>query len=385
MQDCANSFDPATDKLDISVCRSYDEIAALVPEWLSLLAKKHEYAFYHHPAWALALKQTLVADSFCCVVIRIEGEMQAVLSFCSNARDSKKIGSPEHDHISLSDWVLSVPSVAKLIIENISGIVDAVARVGYTKLTLKSVPQTSCVVSGLTSNSAIERGSEAGGPWLFRTVTAKQSYWFDCSGAAESVEDYRGLPLSSKLKRNLRGRRKKLADRHNLQFIEVSGKEERLEALNEFFRLETLGWKGQQGQNTAIAGHQNLMEFYQALMQAEMPGWQPAINLLKADGQPIAAQFQVASSSCISLLKIAFDESWSDYSPGSLILEDCLLASFNKKEAKQLSLVTCPGWADRWHPHKTDVLNLSFYRNTVRGKVQVAFDDTKQQLKKIKS
>ena len=365
---CAND-------IDISVHRGKEDLLALVPAWLTLLGAKGEFAFYHHPAWFLALNDTLCEGTLNCVLIQREGSVLAILPFCERD-NSRVISSPSHDHISLGDWILRSPDILDIILGCLSQITHIINRSKWTKMALERVLGSSNVVKRVTQGNSRTELALENQTWSFRSREVRRSFWFDCTLPDGVTLSQRDLPLSSRLKRNLRTRRKKLSKLGEVSFEQCSDNTTRQQSLDEFLRIEATGWKGENGKGTAIANHKDLTEFYQSLMRIELPGWSPSVNQLKVGDQAIAAQFEIKTNSIVSLVKIAFDEHYSEFSPGSLALEDRLMSSLNNPDIDQLSLVTCPEWAKRWHPNETPVYNLNFYNSGVRGMVNAVVDDT---------
>ena len=152
---------------------------------------------------------------------------------------------------------------------------------------------------------------ERGYRLIVRTI--ERSPYVDTSGDWESYEAGR----SQKLLRELRRRRRRLESRGELTF-EVRGGEERLEELlEEGFRIEAAGWKGERG--LAIDSRPATREFY-----GEIARWAAGHGLLRLaflrlDGEPFAFDYAIEENGAHYLLKTGYDPSFRAEAPGQLL------------------------------------------------------------------
>ena len=138
------------------------------------------------------------------------------------------------------------------------------------------------------------------------------------------------------------------------------------ETLERFYRLEQSGWKGQKG--TAIACSRETRHFYDALARfAEQFGYL-SVYFLEHGGVIIAAHFGLTYAGKFYPLKIAYDETYSQYRPGHLIagavMEDCARRGIREFD-----------WLGHWSPAKaewtSDVRQQNFcyiFRDSLRGR-----------------
>jgi CelD/BcsL family acetyltransferase involved in cellulose biosynthesis len=118
----------------------------------------------------------------------------------------------------------------------------------------------------------------------------------------------------------------------------------------EFLTVENSGWKGRAGEATAIALHPQLECYYRRLLQAFGDRGDCELNLLRLNGQCIAAQFCVTMGGVWYLLKIGYDEQYAKHSPGSLLLEDVLVRLCANPEVKLANLASDASWHLNWNP-----------------------------------
>jgi CelD/BcsL family acetyltransferase involved in cellulose biosynthesis len=170
---------------------------------------------------------------------------------------------------------------------------------------------------------------EGGNAWDLYNVAADAGY---PSGAWESQRSpFIPLPpsydvlearLSSKFKANLRRRRRRLEERGAITVERVTGGLELEQRLEDCFALERSGWKGRKG--TAAAQSRRTRGFYTGLAHRAARGDYFSLFFLKVDGKPIASQYGLTRRGVYSLVMTCYDEAFSEYSPGHLLLEDVM-------------------------------------------------------------
>jgi CelD/BcsL family acetyltransferase involved in cellulose biosynthesis len=157
-----------------------------------------------------------------------------------------------------------------------------------------------------------------------------------------------------------RSRRFRHRLRHSWRELEKTGAVSlrRLEAadpeiLQQFYGLEQSGWKG--GRGTAIACTREMRQFYDSIANYAAQYGYLSLYFLHQGDAPLAAHFALTCGGGYYPLKVAFDETYSQYGPGHLIigavLQDCL--------ARGLSEFDCLGhwteakakWASQIRPH----------------------------------
>ncbi|HYV86241.1 MAG TPA: GNAT family N-acetyltransferase [Patescibacteria group bacterium] len=128
--------------------------------------------------------------------------------------------------------------------------------------------------------------------------------------------------LSSKFKANLRRRRRRLEERGTITVERVTGGLELEERLEDCFSLERSGWKGRQG--TAAGQSKRTRGFYTGLARHAAREDYLSLFFLKLDGKPIASQYGLTRRGVYSLVMTCYDEAFSEYSPGHLLLESVM-------------------------------------------------------------
>jgi CelD/BcsL family acetyltransferase involved in cellulose biosynthesis len=126
--------------------------------------------------------------------------------------------------------------------------------------------------------------------------------------------------LSSSSRKKLRQHRRRLGEKGSLT-SEIFGDPQQIRhALEDFMRIEASGWKGRQG--TALLCDPRNAAFIRKSMPAMAERGRASIHALYLDGKPISMQLVVRAGSAAFTWKTAYDESYQDFSPGMLLLED---------------------------------------------------------------
>lgn len=323
--------------------------------WIELFARLEQARFYQHPDWLLAANTHLLEGELEMACVYRQDQLILLLPWMG-CRHRHRFCAPTHDHLTLGDALidpmLTVPQARQAL---------------QAALDLAGSSQWDWRIGNVPEHSALVAAARSQPHWRARQV--RQSAWFDLAA--------RSTPGSGKLRRNLKRHRGRLEQQGRLQAQWLKAPDELDEGLTRFLELEDSGWKGHQGQGTAINDSAALRGFYQQLLTPGHAGMQAVIALLWLDDRCIAGQFGLISGNCLSLLKIAYDESFSSHSPGSLLLQDTAAHAIDVG-LQTLSLVSAPAWADRWHPEVEPVWHLGYYANNTGGRVLHTLDRLKQ-------
>jgi CelD/BcsL family acetyltransferase involved in cellulose biosynthesis len=135
------------------------------------------------------------------------------------------------------------------------------------------------------------------------------------------AETYQARAMAAKHRKEMRRRRKRLGELGTLTFDELGDGD--LETwLREFLELEASGWKGREG--TALGSHPADARFFQEMARASHRAGCLGATAIRLDGRPVAMQVMLRSGSLAYGFKIAYDESYSRYSPGVLLALDLI-------------------------------------------------------------
>ena len=212
------------------------------------------------------------------------------------------------------------------------------------------------------SRLARERGYRL----IVRTI--ERSPYVDTGGSWESYEGTR----SPKLLRELRRRRRRLESRGELTFV-VSGGEEGLEdLLEQGFRIESAGWKGERG--LAINSRPSTRAFY-----GEIARWAAAkgvlrLAFLRLDGQAFAFDYAIEENGAHYLLKTGYDPAFRADAPGQLLRYLMIQRAFAEGIQAYEFLGNDEPWKLEWADQVRERRMLQAFAPTLAGRVDwVAF------------
>lgn len=322
--------------------------------WLGLFETIPVARFYHHPDWFLAYDQHLSAEPLSLSVVE-KNEHTVALIIWQGASHARRCSIPCHDHLSLSEPLFDKDLSLMETKEAIQG-----------ALSTNHSQSWDWQFHNIPAHSPLYSANLDQANWFYRQ--SRTSAWFELKNEQ--------LPPAGKLRRNLKRLKNKLTEKGEVSAQWISAREELAGAFALFSQLEASGWKAKLSQSTAIAHNSDLLAFYKQLLSPEYRGLDPVITLLWVDDQCIAAQYALRTATTLSLLKIAYDEEYAQYSPGSLLLEN-VLAMAKTEGLDTVSLVTSPQWAERWHPQTEPVWHVTRYANNTGGLTLKSMDRLK--------
>ena len=283
--------------------------------------------------------------------------------FAVRSNTGTSLLSPAHDHLTLGDLLIH-PSLST------TDTTDAIAAVLQSDLAKRlefgNLPNSSTLMCAVSGRNVPSRNTNL---WVASAV--RETAWFDLHADAT-------VP-SGKLRRNLNRLERKLKEKGDVEYRFTAG-DELADAYQRFLQVEASGWKGTAGTETAILGNLQLEEFYGALLESQDDKLQGSINELYVNDQLVASQFSLCTGRHWYILKIAYDESYADYSPGSLLLH-ALIQHAENSGISRLSLVTNPPWAERWHPQTETVWRLVRHGSPLLAMGAKAFNEFKSQVR----
>lgn len=323
--------------------------------WLSLFSSISDARFYHHPDWFLAIDQHLSLPPLTLTSVEKSAKPIALLGWHASS-NKRRVATALHDHLSLGDILIH----KSLDCAEQSTAIDCALSAQNNNAwdwRIRNVPARSPLIHAIQSQKE----------WHIRR--SRSSAWFNL--------DDDPAPPAGKLRRNLKRLHNKLSEHGTVSMQWICSQDELPDAYTQFTQLEASGWKAQNQHSTAIAHNPALLAFYEQLLTPRYPGIKPVITLLWLDDRCIAAQYALQTATTLSLLKIAYDENYANFSPGSLLLQKVIGAA-TEHGLNTVSLVTSPTWAERWHPHSEDVWHVTRYANNAGGHTIRALDGLKQ-------
>jgi CelD/BcsL family acetyltransferase involved in cellulose biosynthesis len=126
--------------------------------------------------------------------------------------------------------------------------------------------------------------------------------------------------LSSGSRKKLRQHRRRLGEKGRLETTVVHAVADVQRAFEAFLLLEAKGWKGRRG--TAMLCDPQIAAFARSLVTSLARAGDAAIYALELDGRPISMQVVLRAGAAAFTWKTAYDEGFSEFSPGVLLFED---------------------------------------------------------------
>jgi CelD/BcsL family acetyltransferase involved in cellulose biosynthesis len=154
------------------------------------------------------------------------------------------------------------------------------------------------------------------------------------------------LPINKKLRSQLRGIHRELANQGELRLRRIESADQG--ALQRFYELEAAGWKG--AERTAIASSPQCLQFYNEIARSAEKLGHLCLYQLEFNGQLVAAHFGLLYKGRYFSPKVAYDESFRQWAPGHLIVEEIL----KECAARRVREYDITGQNDDWKRKWTD-------------------------------
>jgi CelD/BcsL family acetyltransferase involved in cellulose biosynthesis len=123
--------------------------------------------------------------------------------------------------------------------------------------------------------------------------------------------------LGQRRHKELRRYVRRLGDVGALLFTTATEPENVAASIEDFFKLETRGWKGKAG--TAAALHDDIRAFITAAVDGLAAEGKVAVNRIFIDGRAIAVTITLRSADTAWFWKIVYDEKFARHSPGVVL------------------------------------------------------------------
>ncbi|WP_332875990.1 GNAT family N-acetyltransferase [Massilia sp. S19_KUP03_FR1] len=179
---------------------------------------------------------------------------------------------------------------------------------------------------------------------------------------AGSFVDYwaaRGKNLRSNLKKQ---RAKLTADGVDLRLQTSTRADQMLEAVRDFGRLESAGWKAQAG--TAVHLDNAQGRFYSRMLAAFAARGAASVYRYWFGDQLVAMDLCIRQGDCIVVLKTTYDESVpKTFSPALLMREDAVRALFDEGGTARIEFY---GKVMEWHTRWTEQVRTLYHLNQYR-------------------
>lgn len=271
----------------------YHEIGALEQEW-DRLAIRTQAAPFLRPGWISAWWDAFGSGALEIFAFRSEGRLAGVLP---TVRQRGVIRSPTNWH---------TPAFGAMA-------EDAEATLALYAAVLREAPRRLDISFLRAEGADIEGMTRAAGRYrtLRRPLMSSPYVLVD-----RDWEAYWSA-LSKNLRGTVRRCRRRLADRGEVT-VEIAGEPSDLAwALEEGFRLEASGWKGEAG--TAIASRPETRSFYRQVSTWAAEAGILCLGFLRVDGEAVAFTLGLESNGRHYLLKPGHDAALGSFGPGTVL------------------------------------------------------------------
>ncbi len=261
------------------------------------LADEVGAAPFLRPGWFKAWHEAFGCGALTIVAVRRGPRVAALLPLVERRGGAR---SPTNDHTPLFD-ILAVDEAAAC------DLAGAVLERHPRSVTLQLVDPDAPATRGWLAGASAAGYATASAPIL-------RSPYIDTTCGWAEYE----ARIDSKMKSDIRRRRRRMDDAGEVT-LEVHDGTSGLDALlDEGFRVEAAGWKGQTG--TAIIASPTTRRFYtQVARWAAERGWL-RLCFLRLDGHPVAFDYNVHAGRVYYGLKGGYDEAFRRFSPGKVLL-----------------------------------------------------------------
>ncbi len=361
-------------KITIKSFKGRDGLLLIKDDWIQL-TNAIKKRFLHLYQWYESYVNSIGKHEKEIIFIVLYQEESPILIFPLNISCRKILGFtfdtleiPDHPHIDLSDIIsknnIDFSEAIKLIQQHLREVI----YIKYDYIFLPHLLADASCYHFLYNLSSHLTAWENAGKCDYITVNSYPAVY----------ERY-----SKNFKRRLKKARKKLLELPNVLFISAKGGSDLDKSYEEFLTVEASGWKGEQGNCTAIKLHPELREFYRTLAYnyAKFNGCE--INLLKIGNHCIAGQFCLKVEETIYVLKIGYDEAYSHIGPGNILLENLIERAAEDKTLRYVNLITGSEWHALWKPKHFKVIRAYIFRKSFLGLVAFFLVKTRKLIRAI--
>jgi CelD/BcsL family acetyltransferase involved in cellulose biosynthesis len=178
------------------------------------------------------------------------------------------------------------------------------------------------------------------------------------SGTFEEYWQKRG----TNLRHNVNRRRKRATERGlTSKLIVRRSPEEVAEAIREYGRLESSGWKGRDG--TAVAPENAQGRFYREVFEHFCARGEGLIYQFLLGDKVAASDLCLQRDGMMIVLKTAYDEALSEFSPAFLMREDALRQLYSEGRVRVIEFY---GRVMEWHTRWTEEIRAMYHINYFR-------------------
>jgi len=192
----------------------------------------------------------------------------------------------------------------------------------------------------------------------------------------DNADAYLERALATKRRRELRRLFNRLGEKGEIAFAELTAGDDLDRWLGDFFALEQAGWKGRGG--TAIADRDSERRFFERIARTARERGQLMMLAMTLDGRPIAMKCNFLADGGGYAAKIAYDETYAQYSPGMQLELHHIRILHDRSDIPWMDSCAVPGhfmkeriWSER-RPMRSLSVGIGFWGNILLAALPVA-------------
>ena len=313
-----------------------DELAS---EWRALCEVGPQDEPFFRPEWIGAYVRAFAPSSKIVIaMVRMSGRLVALLPLLQEigtvgGLPARKLRSPGNAHTCRYDLVHAAPLDERVL----PTLWRALLRLGgWDVLELENVPLRGAATQ-------LVRYAKSQG-YFAHAVRGLRPPYLPLNAAAGGFDSVLAR-TDSKFRANIRRRMRRLEARGPVRLVSRVKIDS---SLTEFYKLEGAGWKG--ANKSAIASSPLTCQFYnEVASQAARFGYL-RLYTLECDGRAVAMHYGLKCRDRFYLLKIAYEERFSDCSPGQLVTHEVLRALIAEQATEFDFLGGLMEWKSDWSP-----------------------------------
>ena len=294
----------------------------------------------------------LLDSVFVAALIRCFGHKKLLLGV---SRDAGRAGMAFVEATGSGNWSTFQPSQAPL---GLILLADRKDSFGSLRHMMRALPGYALVLGVMCQDPRYSSFPPvATGPDI-EVLPYIQSARLSLSSSYEDFWNSRSKTLREKLAKH---RRRLAREGRVLELSTHTLSDEVASCVREHGRLESNGWKGQEG--TAIAADNIQGAFYTHVLEEHCARNEGVIYQLRLDGQVIASRLCLCRDRTLYILKTAYDENFAQFSPGILLMQDILKHAYTQR---QIQTIEFYGRVMEWHTKWTEDIRAFYHINCLR-------------------
>ena len=371
MSTIENVEKPILSKITITYVQGMNGLASIKKEWLGLINSLDKHGYHHLFHYYQCFLEAFAEDdqSFYFFLFHENGKLIGIFPL-----EKKRV-----KHFGISLWVLEIPwsyytpFTDVIMINTDKPLLDMLLKDLNRSKFSWAIIRSKFTLEDATLNRILTRSK------FFKSIAI--FYDFNDFLPKKLIDTVR--VKSRKISRSTHRKKKMLKELGSLEFFVESNLIELKICFKEFLKLEAPGWKGKT--KTAIKFDPKAQLFFSRIIDHFSPLDLCRIYLLKLDGIIIAAQFCIIVNKKCFYTKSAYDEKYSNMSPGVILMEKVLAHLAEENMVNQFNFVTHYDYYKQWNAVSIKKEDVYIFNKTLIGQIAALWYRSKTVLQCIAS